>query len=522
MKSGFSEQEQEHIYRAKAILKQLWKASGLSQRDVLKCLSERGLSTTQSSLSTWLSTKKGNYFRPKQDHLEVLLELFCPTEQLQETRDEIHILLGYSQGPLTPESIKNKVAQQINVNMEGTLRSNQVRLKSDLALLDGLLDEVEPLIFEYDKGYPVIFVEQENRKLLWQLLGRDKTLHKKYAVESGYEVPFSQIRCQDTVTQIINNLNESIRLVQAYIDRHITEEEEGLLLFDFYRIEDFVSYAWEIADRLLYNNALCKAVPLLKRTLLRVMTVAWGIKYILENQNRSSTSTQFRNVLELKGKALTADINCSVAVYTGMLARQMLRSPSLDKAKQGLKFFDEASKALKDCHHKVQSQQDVFFYKKEMANLCYDVANYLLHHQERLPKNQRRFKSIMKQAYENYAQIMNTPNVFIDGLSAERATHIQLFYMISAAWSLPQESAIVKIINMLNSGQLLNERYWKIQIARAIAYGVLALRFEKQRDTYQAAAGSALEHARLVEGCRAKTQHEIDNEYVLHKLFQNH
>ena len=369
MKSGFSEQELAQIYRAKAILKQLWKASGLSQRDVLKCLKERGMPTQQSSLSTWLSTKKGNYFRPKKEFLDSLLEIFCPAEQHEETRDELYILLGYTQGPLTPEAVKNKVAQQISDNMEASLQQSQQRLQSNLDGLDGLLDDIEPLIFEYDKGYPVIFVEDDNRKLLWQLLGRDKKLHQKYAVESGYEVPFSQIQCQDTITQIIDNLNEGIRLVQAYVDRYITEEDEGLLLFDYYLIEDFVSYAWEIADRLLNNNALCKAIPLLKRTLLRVMTVAWGVRYILENQNKQSSATLFRNILEIKGKQQSADIHCSVAVYTGMLARQLLRSSVAERALKGLKLFDEAADALKQHHAQLQSQQDIYFYKKELANL---------------------------------------------------------------------------------------------------------------------------------------------------------
>ncbi|MBT9546428.1 MAG: hypothetical protein IV090_13650 [Candidatus Sericytochromatia bacterium] len=521
MKSGFSKAEQENIYRAKAILKQLWKDSGLNQASVIEALAARGLETNQSSLATWLSSKEGNYYRPKQEFVKPLLEIFCPPEQIETTFDEVITLLGYLEGPWTPEMVKNRVAHQLNTHLETTLKHNQSHLRSHLEALDGLLDEIEPLILDYDKGYPTIFIEKDNRPLLWQLLGKDKDLHKAYQVEEGYEVPFSQIRSQETITQIINNLNEGIRLLQAYVDRHITEEEEGFLLFDFYRIEDFVTYAWEIADRLLNNNALCKAVPVLKRTLLRTMTVAWGVHYILENQTRDLSEIQFQNVLKLKGSEAQADVHCSVAVYTGMLARQYLRSVSPDRARQGLKLFDKAETQLRSYHSKVLTSQDHYFYKKELANLYYDVANYLLNHQHHLPEAQKRFQTAMAAANAHYAEVLDTPNVFVQGLSFLRALHIQIFYMISSAWVESKPKNAIKLINLLNDGQMLDEQFWKIQIAKAIAFAVLSLKTDKaeEKAQFKAMAQEALDRSRLVEGFGEKTQREIQAEYALHQLF---
>lgn len=521
MKTGFSDAEKTQIYRAKAILKKLWKTSGVSQKEVLQRLEQQNLPTNQSNLSTWLSTKEGNYSRPPENYLEALLEIFCPPTQLDETRDELFTLLQYQQGPLTPETLHNKVFSQITHNMKEILFQNQARLRADMSHLDLLLEEIEPLIFEYDKGYPVIYVEPGNRKLLWQLLGKDRALHQKYAVEEGHEVPFSQIQCQETVIQIINNLNEGIRLVQAYVIRSITEEEQGMLLFDFYLVEDFVSYAWEIADVLLHNNTLCKAVPVLKRTLLNVMTVAWGIRYILENQNRQSSAVQFQNLLELKGKPNSADVLCSVAVYTGMLARQCLRSNALDRAKKGLELYTQAAQTLTEHHPGLPSQQDVFYYKKELANLHYDIANYLLRRKDTEALKDQHFETSMALAHKYYAEIMDTPNVFVDGLCTERSVHIQIFYVLSAAWSLQKPASVIKLINMLDPGSVLNDVYWKTQIARAIAYGTLALKTKPKKDKvlYQESAEKALDRARLVDGFGEQTRQEIENEYVLATLF---
>lgn len=150
MKTGFSQQEQEQILRAKAILKQLWKNSGISQKDVLKHLKAADLDIPQSTLSTWFSSKEGNYFRPKEAHLSALVELFCPKHHIRETLDELMLLLGYLEGPMTPETIKNKVAQQLHSNALAVLEDNQQQQLRLLDDLDRVLEWIEPLVMDYD------------------------------------------------------------------------------------------------------------------------------------------------------------------------------------------------------------------------------------------------------------------------------------------------------------------------------------------------------------------------------------
>ncbi|MGV3525967.1 MAG: hypothetical protein ACO1RX_17220 [Candidatus Sericytochromatia bacterium] len=521
MKVGFSVAEQAQIFRAKSILKQLWKNSGFSQKEVLEHLRAQGLSIPQSTLSTWFSTKEGNYFRPKTDSLELLIQLFCPPEQREETLEELRLLLGYLKGPMTPEMIKNKVAHQLRENTFSVLEENQHAQRRLLQELDVLLEQIEPLMLNYSKGYPTLFVPSGDRKRLRQLIGKERRVHTQYAVEGGYEIPFSHLLCSDTLTEIINRLNEGTRLLQAYIDRHISAQDDGQLQLDFFRVEEYVMYAWEIADKLLQNNTLCKATPVLKRTLLRTMTVAWGIQYILENQNRSLSEIQFQNILRLKGKHSDADIYCSVAVYKGALARQYLRSPSVHKAEQGLKLFQQASQQLETYYPKLSTEQDSYFYKKELANLYYDMAHSILNRSHDLAHYASQGEPLMKKAYLHYHAMMNTPNVFVQGLCEERAVHIHIFYMISACWSLPLPKKALQIINLLRDERILDAQYWKIQIAKAIAYSVLA--FKAKRPVHQqeflGLAREALHKSCLPDGFRTATEREINSEFVLKHFF---
>lgn len=71
---------------------------------------------------------------------------------------------------------------------------------------------------------------------------------------------------------------------------------------DLYRIEDDITYSWEISDRLLHHNQVIKAVPALKRALLLQMTVCLGMRYILQNQTTESSEIAFQNALELKSR----------------------------------------------------------------------------------------------------------------------------------------------------------------------------------------------------------------------------
>lgn len=522
MKEGFSLQEQQHILRGKQILKQLWKKSGLKQADILQHLDAKELGTKVSTLSTWFS--ESNYYRPKEDYIEVLVALFCTqnhsAEQIQEILDELLLLFGYRQGPLTSEMILNRVAAQISENLERTLHNHQHLLTDEMSILEGLLDEIEPKVLEYDKGYPVIYVEKSNKILLKQLLGKDKEKHGRYEVEDGYEIPFTQIRSQEVIAEIINNLNEGSRLLRAYIDRHL-EEEEGVLFMDFSRVEDFMSYTWEIADRLLNNNRLCQAVPILKRTLLRVMTICCGIRYFLENQTQEISEIKFQNMLARKGKTSQDDLNCSVAVYMGLLSRQLLKSSVPPKIKRGLGIFQQAAQLLQKHHHSLNTEQEVFYYKKELANLCYDVASAILLKQDQIDGYQEHFDAIIKRAYQYYIEVLQQPNLFYQGLTEQRSNHIRMFYAISFCWISPHLEDGVSELNKLTAGEQFNESFWQINLAKAIGYSALYLRAKKatQREEFKQAAAASLHKAMLVHGFMEKTEYEVATVYALKQVF---
>lgn len=524
MKEGFSELEQHNIIRAKQILKHLVKSSPLKQSQLIEALAEQGLSVKKNTLSMWLSSKDGNYNRPKSQFIEPMLRIICADthneEQIDEILDEVNILLGYTKGPETSEMVLNKVNQQLNNNLTSQLKINQQNLESFLSSLDWLLDEVEPKILEYDKGFPIIFVEKSEKKLLKELLGKDKSLHKEFEVVDGYEVPMTQISSLETISEILNNLNEGSRLLLAYVERHLLDEYD-VLIMDFPRVEDFVAYAWEISDRLLNNNLLCKAVPILKRTLLRVMTICWGVRYILQNQTRDISEVSFQNILELKGKTSKADINSSVAVYMGILSRQLLKSPSITRAEKGLKLYKKAHKLLLENHEQLNTEQEIFYYKKELANLNYDAASLLLHHKKNLDKKQIEFKHAIKNALQYYEDILNQPNLFYEGLTEVRANSVRIFHLISFCWNTEKLEAGVREINKLSPGQQMNQDFWMLHLAKAIAYCVLHLRAQesKEKNEYKMAAQTALQTASLVPGFKDNTIKEMAADFVLKETF---
>lgn len=524
MKEGFSKQEQQHIIRGKQILRRLWDNSSLKQMEVLNHLATQGLDVKKSTFSMWFSVQEGNFIRPKKEFIEPLIRLFCKgfktDEQITEICDEVNLLLGYAEGPFTSEMVQNQVAEQLNENLERVLRQSQEQLSHHVSDLDWLLDEIEPKILEYDKGYPVIFIETSEKKLLKSLLGPEKGLYEQYRVEDGYEVPLSQIQSLEMIASIVNNLNEGSRLLRAYIERHILDEE-GVLSMDFPRVEDFVDYTWEISDRLLYNNVLCKAVPVLKRTLLRIMTTCWGMRYILKNQTQELNEALFQNILERKGKTSHADINCSVAVYMGVLARQFLKSPSPERVKRGLTLFRRAAQLLEQEHEKLNTEQEQFYYKKELANLCYDAAVLMLPHQKKNQDCQTGFTAAMQRAHHFYSQVLVNVNLFLMGLTEQRANHLRIFYTISLCWVCPRLSDGIGEINKLSASDTLNEGFWLIQMGKAIAYAVLHHRSQdtKTQQQYKEASMASLYRAMLVPGLADKTRQEVNSDFVLRQLF---
>lgn len=518
MKTPFDEGERQRIRQAKQILRHLWKQSNVSMDEVLEQLGKQGLPLKKSTLSTWFSLKPDNIIRPKEDYLEPMVMLFLPAakpEQRQEVCDELRQLLDYAAGPMPSESLRNRLAEQLDENLGRTLRASQHQLSVQLEALESLLEAIEPRILDYDKGFPVIRIEEEGSlKLLRQLLGKDRALHAQFSVEGGYEIPLTRVQSLETITEIINLLNEGSRLLRAYVERHMLDD--GWLSSDLPRIEDFVTYCWEISDRLLHHNLLCKSVPALKRTLLRIMATCWGIRYILENQQGSRSEVQFQNLLALKGKTSQADIQCSVAVYMGMLARQCVRSKAPSRLERGYSLYTRAAKLLKDHHEQLNTAQEVYFYKKELANLHFDIANLSLACAEFSPTARQVFKPAIEAAAVGYAQVLDEDHVFYQGLSPQRAQHLRLFHVLSQCWTAPKPERALPLIEAMLPGEVLNESYWTAQIARAMAYSILALRSRGSVAAgYRETGLKALEQAALVSGFAERTRTEIESEYML-------
>lgn len=519
MKTGFSEEDQVGIRRAKEILRRLVRQAGMNQQELLAQLEQQGLSIQQSTFSTWLSPRTLNV-RPKPEVLRPLVTLCCrqrTAAQRQEVLDELNRLLGFERGPLTSEQIHNRVSKLLEDPPE-SLSEQQDLLRDQLESLDALLDLIEPRVMDYGCYNPVIFVEAGERKLVKQLLGTHKDSYREYEVESGFEIPLTKIQSLEAMVSIIDDLNEGVRLLQRYLDRHLNDSR-GLGPLDAYRVDDYITYAWEISDRLLHYNLVIKAVPALKRALLRQMTVCCGVRYVLGNLTRESSEIAFQNVLALKTRDFDMDIHCSVAVFVGMLARQQMRTGLPECIKRSLRLYRRAVDWLEAHHEQLGTEQEIFHYKKELANLHYDLANFSLPHQQRVPDFERFISTAMSQAVRFYAEVLETENLFVQGLSSVRLGHLRLFYTISRCWG---ETAYKgeKALLALEPPTQLDESYWTVQIARAIGFGVLARRWPQNSAGYQQQALAALERARLVDGFAERTEQEIAAEYILCELVQ--
>ncbi len=523
MKTPFDPDERERIRQAKQILRHLWKQSNLPMDEILEHVNSENLPLKKSTLSTWLSLKPDNIIRPKEEYLEILLKLFMPAsrpEQRQEVLDEVRALLDYSRAPMSSESLRNRLSQQLDDNLSRTLSNNQDQLSIHLEALESLLEEIEPRILDYDKGFPVIRLEEEGSlKLLRQLLGKDREQHKAFQVEDGYEIPLTRVQSIEAISEIINLLNEGSRLLRAYVERHLLEE--GYLIGDMPRMEDFVAYCWEISDRLLHHNLLCKSVPTLKRTLLRIMATCWGIRYVLNNQSGSQSEVQFQNMLQLKGKTSQADIQCSVAVYMGLLARQFLRQGSASRVQQALQLARKSRDMLTRWHPELNTEQEVFYYKKELANLCYDIGCLLLWHQKLSPAYQETVQECMNQAAETYSEVLETVNLFYEGLTEQRSQHVRAFYVLSLCWTSATLKKTVAEINKLTSGETLNQQFWFMQMVKASAYSILSHRSRNPHDraSFLQAARTHLNKALLVSGLAEQTRQEIEKDYILNQTF---
>lgn len=522
MKTEFSETQCRHIRQAKKILRHLWERSELKPAIILEALAEKGLMVKNSTLSTWLSLKEGNTIRPKQEAVMPLIEILAPQlahEQKQELWAEVSGLLGYTDRPISSEEIRNRLSEHMDDTLQQTLQNNQADLELHLHALELLWEEIEPAILEYDKGYPVIRVDKDNIALLRQLLGPEREGHTSFLAEDGYEIPLSRVQSLHALTEIINLLNEGSRILHALIERNLVEE--GYLTLQWVRIEELVSYIWEISDRLLNNNVLCKSVPQLKKTLVRVMAVAGGIRYLLHNQSEPTSDILFEKILACKGKSSEAEIKCAVAVFMGILARQFLQQRDQQKFKPALQSFEKAAAALSRYHLRLSSEQEAFYYKKEGANLCYDIGSLLLWRTESGEISMEKVQQILKQAFQGYEAVLTSPNLFFQGLTEQRAAHIRAFYLISLCWTCAQPKKAIAEIHKLASGEQLNERFWFLQMAKTIAWSVLNYRFgqTQPQPEFLTAAQAELQRALLVPGLKSATQQEIQSDWILHRYF---
>lgn len=527
MKPALSPWEQQNIQRAKTLLRQLWENSGLQQRAVLQGLEARGIPLKKTTFSMWLSAS-GNSVRPKQEVLPVLIELLTPdwtAAQRQEILDELDALLGYGPGLETSEMLRNRLSLQWDENTRQSLEKQEAQLRHQLDSLDGLLSALEPRLFEYDKGAPVVRVQAEDKGLVKELLGIDSLQQaRSYRTQSGgYEIPLTRVQSLDTLTALVNTMNEGIRVLRAYVERTLLQE--GALELNAYpRVEDFVSYAWEISDRLLYHNRLCRSVPALRRTLLRLMATCWGVRYLLQGQEGPVSAVEFQNILQLKGLGNAAEVACPVAIFMGLLARQMLKLYRGATVHKGLSLSLQAREMLETHLPQLPTEQERFYYKKELANLCYDTASLLLWHQERSSGFAPHVQTLMKQAQAAYTEVLSTVNLFHAGLSEQRANHLRCFYLISLCWTEPDLNACMCEINKLSPGQQLNEGFWLLQLARGVACAVLSRRAteHQQREVYRQAAARFIHQAALVPGFEQALQTELREDYILNRVLGPH
>jgi len=518
-KSALSETQLEDVLQAKRCLRGLWQKSGLSQQALLLLLAQNGVDVQKNTLSNWLSERPGQLKRPPQQVLPVLLQALC-AEETPETvlalLGDLERLLGYlPTGPKSRELILNHIASQVNERLIQRQREQQARLLEVFPPLLELLEDLQTHIFEYDKGYPVIRLEAQAYHTVCKLLGPDPQQHQRYRVSQGYEIPLSQIQSLDTLTQLTDLLHESARLLRAYVEKALLQH--GRLSLKLPLFEDLLDYTWEIVNRLLLNR-VCQHTVGIRQTLLGVVATTWGIRFLLQAQQGPAQLTQFQNILQIKGLGSQAEIQCSSAVYVGVLARQLLQQARQQPEilERALLLLHQALAMLVPHHQALPKEQDSYFYKKEIANLSYDCASLLLWFQDQ-PAFERHFQPLMQQAHHFYAQVLETLNLFSQGLSEARANHIRAFYVLSQAWTAEPPDTVRTSLNLLATGSQLNEQFWTVSLAKAVGYGILAQRTASGQlaDEYRAMACEHLARARLVPGMQQATEQECQQDYML-------
>ena len=514
-RAALGPQKKQDIKQAKRLLRTLLLQSQLKQQEVLEALSKQGLQIKKNTLSNWFS--ESDLKRPPLEALSPILHILAPSKSPEDVLaiyDELSHLLGYQRKPESAEHILNQISQHLNHKMTERLLQQRLQLEDEWPPLLDLLYELDEQIFEYDRSFPVLRLE--HGEIEKHLLIKNKALYENYRVSGGYEIPLTKVASADLLTSIINQLHEGVRVLRAYVEKNLLSEAPP---GDHYPLfEELLKYIWEIVNRLLFNP-LCQQDQEKKRTLLSVVGTCQGIYYLLDSLKGHNGLIKFQNMLQLKGMSSPAEIHCSMAVYVGVVARQTLNAARKNKdsigLKRGLTLFKEAFKALEVHHQKRHTEQTIYYYKKEMANLAYDIASLLLWFDDQSAQIQ----DLMTLAHDYYAQVIETINLFQAGLSEHRAAYIQAFYTITKAWCGSEAGAVQEQINQLNPGPEFNEDFWVSQIAKAISYGVLHLRFTApgtESSQYLVHMKRAYLEAKQVPGRQQELNREMEQDYILH------
>lgn len=510
---ALDERQKQNIQQAKQLLRTLWRQSGLKQQDLLTGLEARGLGIRKNTLSNWLS--ETDLKRPDPECLLPLIELLCPDRPdfVRLMYEEIERLLGYELLPASPDAVLNRIA-----------RGMQGPPGDDNPLLSRLY-ELEESIFIYDRTYPVLRLEPEAREQVKAALGPDKAHYQRYRVSSGYEIPLSRLRSLPLLTGIIESLHEGARVLRAYVEKNLLLP--GPLQQDYPLFEELLTYIWEIVNRLLYNDC-CRQSASMQASLLSIIGACQGLRYLLESQHGKPSLIAFQNVLQMKGMSSQAEIRCTMAVYVGMVARQLLSGSEAggvrasERQRRGLRHCDEALELLSKSYPLLDDERARYFYQKETANLCYDVATLLL-----WQPDQREYSlALMARAHQHYAAVLETDNLFRASLSPQRLAYLKAFYTISAAWCCVSPKAMLERLSREDAHEAevsaLIDNDWLSQLAIAMACGILYYRFQNvgRIDLSPALglASRALARARRIPGMEAMLEQEIRQDYVLSRL----
>lgn len=500
-RTALSPEQKQRIVQAKQLLRSLWRQSGLMQQELLAALAARGFSLRKNTLSNWLS--ETDLKRPDRDCLLSLIEILNPHQPViaRQLHYELEHLFGYETAPESSDEVLNQLASRLQPG-------------SGSSSLIERLGELEERIFVYDRSYPVLRIEADDRAQLRELLGKDRAGWARYRVSSGYEIPLSQVRVPRLLTGIIDDLHEGAMALRTLLEQDLLGQASRA---EYPLFDELHAYIWEIVNRLLYNPC-CRDHAPMHNALLSIVGACQGMRYLLASEHGQPSLVAYENVLQQKGMASRAQVRCSLAVYVGVLARHLLvksRDGEAAVLARGLRHCDEAIGMLTSSHLQLDDKRASYYYKKELANLCYDAATLLLW----LPGQQARSRALMARAHRYYDEVLGSDNLFRAGLSRQRKAYLQVFRTISEAWCSPQPEALLARFERLEDAPGPDEGAWLERLAAAIACGILYVRNEgPDRERCLQSALRALRQAGRIPGMQPVLARELQQDYILSQL----